>query len=1341
MAVRSTRLILLLAVVAATTCAMANSKSPSIDSVSPTLASAGSNSFVLYVSGSNFNGGDRVSWNGTDLLTIQLNSRRLVTVVPASAVAQAGIVSVAVRDSRTQELSNAVTFIITQPNAPPASVAVAISPAGASLAFGGSQQFTASVSGTTNTAVTWSATGGTISSSGFYTAPNTSGSYTVSATSVADRSKSASAKVTVAAPVGITIAPTTPSVSTNATVQFTAVVTGASNTFVSWSATGGGVSSTGLYTAPSAVGTYTVTATSAADATKSASAKVTVAAPVGITIAPATSSVSTNATVQFTAAVTGSSNTGVNWSATGGTISSTGLYTAPSAAGTYTVTATSAADATKSASAKVTVAAPVAISITPTTSSVSTNGTVQFTAAVTGSSNTGVNWSATSGTISSSGLYTAPSAAGTYTVTATSAADATKSASAKVTVAAPVAISITPTTSSVSTNATVQFTAAVTGSSNTGVNWSATSGTISSSGLYTAPSAAGTYTVTATSAADATKSASAKVTVAAPVAISITPTTSSVSANGTVQFTAAVTGSSNTGVNWSATSGTISSSGLYTAPSAAGTYTVTAASMADATKSAGAKVTVTDSGSPACTMGTTSWLPNLLASSQTRAFSASFDVTPQANLVDANVAFSQNAPAGYTDLAAIVRFNPWGYLDVMNGDGYRADYLQAYSANSTYHFVVVVNLPAHSYSVYVTPAGGTQQRLATSYAFRTPQSGNTSLNYWTSYQDPDSAGPLQVCNIGLAAVPTGISISPASPSLQPGDTQQFTATVSGTTNTGVTWTATDGTISAKGMYTAPSAAGSYTVSATSVADPSQSASANVKVADSTPSSCTLGATTWIANSLASSQSGSFSASFDATPQANGADSNIAFSQNVPHAYTDLAVIVRFNPYGYIDVMNGNGYRADYLQPYSAKSTYQFQVAVNVPAHTYSVYVTPPGGTQQTLANNYAFRSPQAGNTSQNYWTTYQDPDSPGPIQVCNLSLTAAPAPPAAVAVSISPASASLASGGTRQFTASVTGATNTGVSWSATGGTVSSTGLYTAPNSSGTYTVTATSVADPTKSASAAVTVASVSVSIVPNDTSVTTGGTVQFTPTVTGSTNTAVTWAVSSGGGSVSSNGLYKAPATACAATVVATSVADPRASALANVTINAPATRSLSASPTAISFGSVLVGGAISKPVTLSNSGNSVVTVSSATMAGSGFSLDGITFPFTLAAGASQTVNVVFSPSSSGTAGGSVSFVSDAANSPATVALSGSGTAPVQHSVTLNWQSSASVAGHNVYRAQTSGGPYARLNSTPEPDENFVDASVVSGQNYYYVVTAMDSAGMESGYSNEVHAAVPVP
>jgi uncharacterized protein YjdB len=77
--------------------------------------------------------------------------------------------------------------------------------------------------------------------------------------------------------------------------------------------------------------------------------------------------------------------------------------------------------------------------------------------------------------------------------------------------------------------------------------------------------------------------------------------------------------------------------------------------------------------------------------------------------------------------------------------------------------------------------------------------------------------------------------------------------------------------------------------------------------------------------------------------------------------------------------------------------------------------------------------------------------------------------PPVVVVSVSPTSATLAVGATQQFTATVTGATDTSVKWGATTGTVDANGLYTAPSPAGTDTVTATSNEDATKSGSASV--------------------------------------------------------------------------------------------------------------------------------------------------------------------------------------------------------------------------------------------------------------------------------
>ena len=111
------------------------------------------------------------------------------------------------------------------------------------------------------------------------------------------------------------------------------------------------------------------------------------------------------------------------------------------------------------------------------------------------------------------------------------------------------------------------------------------------------------------------------------------------------------------------------------------------------------------------------------------------------------------------------------------------------------------------------------------------------------------------------------------------------------------------------------------------------------------------------------QTTNFTASFDATPSQSGADIVIGLSPTTAAAYTDLAAIVRFNSSNTIDVRNGSAYSADVSVPYSAGTTYHFRMVVNVATDTYSVYVTPQGGSQIELATNYAFRTEQATDTS------------------------------------------------------------------------------------------------------------------------------------------------------------------------------------------------------------------------------------------------------------------------------------------------------------------------------------------------------------------------------------------
>ena len=184
-----------------------------------------------------------------------------------------------------------------------------------------------------------------------------------------------------------------------------------------------------------------------------------------------------------------------------------------------------------------------------------------------------------------------------------------------------------------------------------------------------------------------------------------------------------------------------------------------------------------------------------------------------------------------------------------------------------------------------------------------------------------------------------------------------------------------------------------------------------------------------------------------------------------------------------------------------------------------------------------------------------------------------------------------------------------------------------------------------------------------------------------------------------------------------------------------------SLAVSPASINFGNVVVGATQTQTATLSAT-SAPVTVSSAGVIGSEFAVSGLSFPFTLAPGSSASFNVTFTPQASGTASASVSFASNAMNSPLVESVSGSGTPASQHSVALSWNTSTSiVSGYNVYRGSASGGPYAKISPALDASTTYSDASVQAGQTYFYVVTAVDGTGAESPYSNQVQAVIPIP
>ena len=196
-------------------------------------------------------------------------------------------------------------------------------------------------------------TGGTVQAGAgtgqyLYTAPAAPGSYALVARDAATPAVTASSAITVINAVQVTITPAAITMATGSSLPFSAAVTGAGDTSVTWTVqeggAGGGITpgaddGPAVYTAPNVTGTFHVTATSVADPSRSATATVDV--PSAFVINPSAPAVLTGATVAFTALAAG--NPAVLWSLPGGpgtgSIDALGTYTAPGVPGVYAVQA------------------------------------------------------------------------------------------------------------------------------------------------------------------------------------------------------------------------------------------------------------------------------------------------------------------------------------------------------------------------------------------------------------------------------------------------------------------------------------------------------------------------------------------------------------------------------------------------------------------------------------------------------------------------------------------------------------------------------------------------------------------------------------------------------------------------------------------------------------------------------------------------------------------------------------------------------------------------------------------------------------------------------------------
>ena len=422
------------------------------------------------------------------------------------------------------------------------------------------------------------------------------------------------------------------------------------------------------------------------------------------------------------------------------------------------------------------------------------------------------------------------------------------------------------------------------------------------------------------------------------------------------------------------------------------------------------------------------------------------------------------------------------------------------------------------------------------------------------------------CPLPVAAV----TVTPPTATIGVGQTAQYAAItrdafgnpLGGRT---VTWSSSNpavATVNGAGQATGV-AVGAATITATSEG---KSGTAAITVSATAPlpaGSCQTGSAVWVSSPF-STQNGSFTVQFDATPNAAPMDGVMGLSAGPTTLYEALAVTVRFNPAGQIDARSGAVYTAANAIPYAAGTSYRFRFVVDIPSHTFAAYVTPSGSAELTVGTGLAFRTDQPPVSALDNWALHTES---GTDSVCNFSVSSSTPPTPVASVEVTPPSATVQAGQTVQLTAILKDANGNllsgrTVTWSSSNtavATVDNSGLVSGA-AAGSATITATSEG---QGGTAAITVTPppppapvASVTVTPAPASVPTGQTVQLTATLkdaNGNTLTGrtVTWASSNPAvATVTGSGLVSG-VTAGAATITATSETVSGTSA---VTVTAP-------------------------------------------------------------------------------------------------------------------------------------------------------------------------------------------
>ena len=1046
---------------------------------------------------------------------------------------------------------------------------------------------------------------------------------------------------------------------------------------------------------------------------------------------PASQSVTIGQTANFAVTATGTGTLGYQWKKNGATISgaTAANYTTPAAVASdsgaqFTVVVTdSVGTATSGAATLAVTATPLAPSIAtqPSNATVTAGQTATFSVTASGTSPLSYQWRKNGANVSgaTASTYTTPATTSAdsgvqFSVVVTNAAGSVTSSAATLTVNTPVTITSQPASQTVTAGQTATFSVSVSGAFSTTYQWrkngvNISGGTAASyaTPVTTTADSGAQFSVVITSLVGSVTSNSATLTVtAAPVAPSITtqPSSRTVTAGQTATFSVTASGTSPLSYQWR-------KNGVSIGGATASSYTTPATTAAD--NGALFSVVVTNS------------LGSATSSAATLTVNTPVSITSQPA--------SQTVTAGQTATFSITATGtaPLSYQWTKNG----------------------ANISGATGPAYTTPA---------------TVIGDSGAQFTVVVSNPAGSVTSSTATLTVTATPVAPSITtqPASQTIATGQTATFSVTASGTAPLSYQW-------SKNGASIGGAVAASYTTAATTAAD--NGALYSVVVSNSLGSIFSSNATLTVNDPPAITsqpvgptvlvgQTASFSVtSTGAAPlsyqwRKNGTNIGGATAAN----YTTPATTAADSGAQYSVVVSNSvasvASNAVTLTVNAAPAITTQPASRTVTAGQAATFSVTASGTAPL---SYQWRKNGAnigGATAASYTTPATIAADDGSLfsVVVTNSIGSATSSDATltvttpVSISSQPVGATVTAGQTATFLVSATGTGPLSYQWrkngaNITGATASS---YTTPattnaDNGAQYSVVVTNTAGNVTSSTVTLTVDTApSITTQPASRTVVAGQTATFSVTASGTAPLSYQWQKNGANINGATAASYTTPATTTADTgaqftVVVTNPVGNATSNAAALTVNA-ATLLLTANPTSLSFGSVNVSSNKMLSVTISNTGNSSVTIASVSQSGPGFSASGASSGLIIAAGQTATLNVTFAPSGAGSATGNVSVTSNATDSPASIGLTGSGA--VQHTVTLTWNASTStVTGYYAYRGTISGGPYTKLSTSATGSTTFTDSTVQSGSTYFYVVTAVDSAGVESNDSNAVSASIP--